>query len=130
MGGAPKRQSILGRDFLKMAQPPPLLSLAIRKWSPPRGTHLFPGTFFGTCFRSQRKRLVVTPQGCAASSQPSALARGADLTMRRATNRAALCTRPGTRALARAITAVLRAAERTLAWCDHTLTQAPWWESE
>ena len=100
--------------FLKWPQPPPLLSLAIRKWSPPRGTHLFPGTFFGTCYRSYQKRLVVTPQGCAASSQHSALDRGADLTVTRATKRAPLCAQHGARALAPATTAVPRAAERTL----------------
>ena len=37
---SPRDEVYWAETFLKWPQPPPLLGLAIRKWSPPRGTHL------------------------------------------------------------------------------------------
>ena len=107
-----------------MAPTPSLTRLSHQEVVPSKGdTPTFPGHSLAPTvvqsdsFRSQRKRLVVTPQGRAASSQHSAFDPAADFKMTRATNRARLWARHGTRALTRGITAMLWAAERTL-WLD------------
>ena len=70
----PPRWSILGRDFLKMAPTPSLTQLSHQEVVPSKDTPPFlghslaPEVVQSDCFRSQRQRLVVTPQQGTASS--------------------------------------------------------------